>query len=201
MAGESTEDKQIYLSADLACRLAAIDIGSNSVRLLVAEALRGGTYRILDEEREPTRLGRSASAEGRLDDTCSRGEPGRSALDQLPVGLTALGPELTCDVHQGALRLGHAEEAPLVLERAVVRAERADQPGAENCHPRHAVEPVGKAHVVVEVVDREHVGSAIAFEWQTYGVGAQGEGFVRLTVCADKARLAEAVERMKKVKA
>ena len=62
------EDRQIYLSADLACRLAAIDIGSNSVRLLVAEALRGGNYRILDEEREPTRLGRSVSSQGRLDD-------------------------------------------------------------------------------------------------------------------------------------
>ncbi len=62
------EDKQIWLSADLACRLAAIDIGSNSVRLLVAEALRGGAYRILDEEREPTRLGRSASTGGKLDD-------------------------------------------------------------------------------------------------------------------------------------
>jgi len=63
-----TEDRQIYLSAELACRLGAIDIGSNSVRLLVAEALRGGTYRILDEEREPTRLGRSASTEGWLDE-------------------------------------------------------------------------------------------------------------------------------------
>ena len=61
------EDKQIYLSADMACRLGAIDIGSNSVRLMVAEALRGGTYRILDEEREPTRLGKSVSGEGRLD--------------------------------------------------------------------------------------------------------------------------------------
>ena len=65
---DPTDDKQIYLSAEMACRLAAIDIGSNSVRLLVAEALRGGTYRILDEEREPTRLGRSVSSEGRLDD-------------------------------------------------------------------------------------------------------------------------------------
>ena len=61
------EDKQIYLSPDLACRLGAIDIGSNSVRLMVAEALRGGTYRILDEEREPTRLGKSMSTEGGLE--------------------------------------------------------------------------------------------------------------------------------------
>ena len=61
------DDKQIYLSADLACRLGAIDIGSNSVRLLIAEALRGGAYRILDEEREPTRLGKSVSAKGQLD--------------------------------------------------------------------------------------------------------------------------------------
>jgi exopolyphosphatase/guanosine-5'-triphosphate,3'-diphosphate pyrophosphatase len=65
---QPTEDKQIFLLADLACRLAAIDIGSNSVRLLIAEALRGGAYRILDEERVPTRLGRSVSSQGRLDD-------------------------------------------------------------------------------------------------------------------------------------
>ena len=68
MSAEPSEDKQIYISAEMACRLAAIDIGSNSVRLLVAEALRGGNYRILDEEREPTRLGRSVSSKGQLDD-------------------------------------------------------------------------------------------------------------------------------------
>jgi len=65
---ELIEDKQIYLSAEMAGRLAAIDIGSNSVRLLVAESLRGGNYRILDEEREPTRLGRSVATSGQLDD-------------------------------------------------------------------------------------------------------------------------------------
>jgi exopolyphosphatase/guanosine-5'-triphosphate,3'-diphosphate pyrophosphatase len=62
------DDKQIFLSAELAGRLGTIDIGSNSVRLLVAEPLRGGIYRILDEEREPTRLARSVSASGRLDE-------------------------------------------------------------------------------------------------------------------------------------
>jgi LL-diaminopimelate aminotransferase len=32
------------------------------------------------------------------------------------------------------------------------------------------------------------------------GFGPSGEGFVRLTVCADKARLAEAVDRLAKLK-
>jgi exopolyphosphatase / guanosine-5'-triphosphate,3'-diphosphate pyrophosphatase len=61
------DDKQIFLSTELAHRLAAIDIGSNSVRLMVAEPLRGGNYRILDEERESTRLGRALSSTGKLD--------------------------------------------------------------------------------------------------------------------------------------
>ena len=60
--------QQTYLSPDLVPRLAAIDVGSNSVRLVVAEALQGGRYRILDEERETTRLGRSLASTGRLDD-------------------------------------------------------------------------------------------------------------------------------------
>ncbi len=60
--------KQIYLSPDLVQRLAAIDIGSNSVRLMVAEPLRDGNYRILDEEREATRLGRTLNSTGSLDE-------------------------------------------------------------------------------------------------------------------------------------
>ncbi len=61
-------EQQTYLTPDLVPRLAAIDIGSNSIRLVVAEAKPGGQYRILDEERESTRLGRSLSTDGKLDD-------------------------------------------------------------------------------------------------------------------------------------
>jgi exopolyphosphatase/guanosine-5'-triphosphate,3'-diphosphate pyrophosphatase len=60
------ESTQYYLSNDLAPRLAAIDIGTNSIRMIVAEALRHGSYRILDDEKEPTRIGRNLSTTGRL---------------------------------------------------------------------------------------------------------------------------------------
>lgn len=61
------DEKQFFLSPDLAGRLAAIDIGTNSIRLMVAEPLRGGKYRILDEEKESTRLGENLAKTGRLD--------------------------------------------------------------------------------------------------------------------------------------
>ena len=47
-------------------RLGAIDIGTNSIRLIVAEVLPDGTYRVLDEEREMTRLGAGLASTGRL---------------------------------------------------------------------------------------------------------------------------------------
>ena len=45
--------------------VAAIDVGSNSIRLVVAEAQAGGRYRVLDEERETTRLGRPSESPDR----------------------------------------------------------------------------------------------------------------------------------------
>ncbi len=47
-------------------RLGAIDIGTNSIRLVVAEVESDGRYRVLEEEREMTRLGHGLFARGRL---------------------------------------------------------------------------------------------------------------------------------------
>src|SRR6476646_6580322 len=48
-------------------RIAAIDVGSNSIRLVVAEVLATGGYRVLDEERANTRLAAALVSTGRLD--------------------------------------------------------------------------------------------------------------------------------------
>jgi exopolyphosphatase/guanosine-5'-triphosphate,3'-diphosphate pyrophosphatase len=47
-------------------RYAAIDVGTNSIRLVVAEASDNGAYRVIDDEKETTRLGRGLFASGRL---------------------------------------------------------------------------------------------------------------------------------------
>lgn len=48
-------------------RIAAIDVGTNSVRLIVAETQADGSYRVLDDEKEVTRLGRGLAETGRMD--------------------------------------------------------------------------------------------------------------------------------------
>lgn len=47
-------------------RVAAIDVGTNSIRLIVAEASSAGEYRVIDDEKEVTRLGRGLASTGRL---------------------------------------------------------------------------------------------------------------------------------------
>lgn len=47
-------------------RLGAIDIGTNSIRGVIAEVEADGTYRVLDEEREMVRLGHGLFERGRI---------------------------------------------------------------------------------------------------------------------------------------
>jgi exopolyphosphatase / guanosine-5'-triphosphate,3'-diphosphate pyrophosphatase len=99
------EDKQFFLSPDLAYRLAAIDIGTNSIRLIVAEPLRGGNYRILDEEKESTRLGENLSKTGRLDPQAIEKSLGAlRRMKQIAEGfqITQLRTIATCAVREAA---------------------------------------------------------------------------------------------------
>ena len=47
-------------------KLAALDVGSNSIHMIVVETGPGRELRILDREKDMVRLGDSAFAEGRL---------------------------------------------------------------------------------------------------------------------------------------
>lgn len=62
-------------------RVAAIDIGSNSIRGVVAEVAPDGSYRIIDDERSQTRLAAGLAATGAL--APDRIEASLSALEQL----------------------------------------------------------------------------------------------------------------------
>jgi len=50
-----------------ASRLAAIDVGTNTVRLVIADAPRSGGYRVIDDEKAMPRLGRKSINPGQLD--------------------------------------------------------------------------------------------------------------------------------------
>ena len=152
--GSVVDDKQIFLSAELAGRLGAIDIGSNSVRLLVAEPLRGGTYRILDEEREPTRLARSVSASGRLDDASI--EATIAALQtfrQIAAGyqVTRLRTIATCAVREArnGPEFCRRVREDVGLDVEVISGEREGQLAFASV--RHAFDLAGKNVVVADI--------------------------------------------------
>ncbi|HKB16785.1 MAG TPA: Ppx/GppA family phosphatase, partial [Planctomycetota bacterium] len=48
-------------------RLAVVDLGSNSVRLLVTQAEGGGRFQVLDDEKVTTRISRGLDRRGRLE--------------------------------------------------------------------------------------------------------------------------------------
>src|SRR5262249_34088934 len=49
-----------------ALRIAAIDIGSNSIHMVIAEATHADTFTVLDREREVVQVGRGSFEDGRL---------------------------------------------------------------------------------------------------------------------------------------
>lgn len=148
------DQKQIYLTADMSSRLAGIDIGSNSVRLLVAEVIRGGSYRILDEEREPTRLARSISATGRLDEEAmNRTLEALGTFKQIAAGyqVSALRTIATCAVREaknGADFCRRVREE-VGLEVEVITGEREGRLAFTSV--QHAFDLTGKNIVIADI--------------------------------------------------
>lgn len=89
--------------------LQAIDIGTNSVRSIVVEVPVGGAHRIVDDEKEMTRLGQGLGASGQLD---------RDAVERTVTALKAM-----MDIGRN---LGVTEVRAIATE-AVRRASNGDE--------------------------------------------------------------------------
>ncbi len=198
------DDRQIYLSADMACRLAAIDIGSNSVRLLVAEGLRGGAYRILDEEREPTRLGRSVSTANRLDDESMDSTiAALKTFKEIATGyqVTRLRTIATCAVREArnGPEFCRRVREDVGLEVEVISGEREARLAFTSV--QHAFDLTGRNTIVADIG-----GGSTEIVFATGGlieaIFSTPLGAVRLTEqfalgdCCDAAESARALERL-----
>lgn len=83
-------------------RLAAIDIGSNSIHMVVAETTQSGGYRLLGREREMVRLGKTGLSEGALSETAMR--DGLEALAKMTTIAKLKGAERVVAVATSAVR-------------------------------------------------------------------------------------------------
>jgi exopolyphosphatase/guanosine-5'-triphosphate,3'-diphosphate pyrophosphatase len=104
-------------------RIAAIDVGTNSIRLIIAEASADGNYRILDDEKETTRLGQGLAANGVLAATAM--EQSVLALARMKSIADGFGVEViraigTCAVREAENR---AEYLAMVRTRAGLEVE------------------------------------------------------------------------------
>jgi exopolyphosphatase / guanosine-5'-triphosphate,3'-diphosphate pyrophosphatase len=111
-------------------RIAAIDVGTNSIRLTVAEVTPDGRHRILDDEKETTRLGRGLATTGQM--TTEAMERSVEALARMRriaegYGVVALRAVGTCAIREAANRdefLALAESrAGVTVEPIVAEAE------------------------------------------------------------------------------
>ncbi len=73
-------------------RIAAIDVGSNSIHMVVAQVESDGRFRVLDRAKEMVRLGRRSLSSGRL------------SSEAMTVGLRTLAAFQTLAERQGVVR-------------------------------------------------------------------------------------------------
>jgi exopolyphosphatase/guanosine-5'-triphosphate,3'-diphosphate pyrophosphatase len=83
-------------------RLAAIDIGTNSIRCIIVEVTENGDFRVLDDERAMVRLGEGLAATGAISPAAI--ERAREALVRMRKIIDGLGVEVIEAVATSAVR-------------------------------------------------------------------------------------------------
>lgn len=159
--------------------LAAIDVGTNSIRLVVAQPEPDGTYQVLDEERMMTRLGQGLARTGRLaDDTVGRSLEALGKMKAIADGfgvkeLRAVATSAVRQAENGRLFTREAwrrhrvrlevisseDEARLVFESAVRRFDLDGRPVAIVDIGGGSVEVVLAAGAVIDQVHSLDLGA------------------------------------------
>src|SRR5436190_3753377 len=135
-------------------RLAAIDIGSNSIHMIVVAPEPGGGYRVLDREREMVRLGKSALGGGVLSERAMR--DGVVALTKMSTLARLKGAERTVAVATSAVREATNGDEFLARVRAQTGLEPRRLSGEEEGRliylaVREAVDLARGTSVIVDV--------------------------------------------------
>lgn len=110
-------------------RLAAIDIGSNSIHMIVVAPEEGGGYRILRREKEMVRLGRSAFGRGELSGAAI--ERGLEALLKMTTLARLKGADRAVAVATSAVREASNREAFLARVKALTGLDVRQLSGEE----------------------------------------------------------------------
>ncbi len=147
-------------------RYAAIDIGSNSVRMMAADVDRNGRFDVLAEDRQVTRLGESVFRTGSIDEAAARGV--LAVLERMKEAYARLGVLAVRAVATAAVRdASNADEflarASEVLGEPVERISGLEEArlihlGVETRwpHPRQRILILDIGGGSAEVIDAEH---------------------------------------------
>jgi exopolyphosphatase/guanosine-5'-triphosphate,3'-diphosphate pyrophosphatase len=155
--------------------LAAIDIGSNTIRCIVVEAA-GGDFRVLDDERAGVRLGEGLAATGEI--SSAAWERAREALERMRKIAEGLGASVIEAVATSAVRrAANGAEFVAAMERdtgvriRVISGEEEAELAAlsarhhfEMANTRYAMIDLGGGSVEVVTAVGEHIGEIRSLE-------------------------------------
>ncbi len=157
-------------------RLAAIDIGTNSIRCIVVEADTQGTFRVLDDEKAQARLGEGLSETGVISDAAI--QRAIDALTRMKRICAGLGAEIAAVVATSAVRkagnqttvLARINQATgLVID--VISGEQEAEMAALSVHhnfdmnqQRFAMADIGGGSVEIVVAVGDHTENIISLD-------------------------------------
>jgi len=167
-------DSDIDLPANT--RLAAIDIGTNSIRCIVVEADAQGNFRVLDDEKAQARLGEGLSETGVICDAAIR--RAIDALTRMKRICAGLGAEVAAVVATSAVRKARNQRSFLSQVKAatgliidVISGEQEAEFAALSVHhnfamnqQRFAMADIGGGSVEIVVAVGDHTENLISLD-------------------------------------